>query len=168
MDILTRNTIRLSSITIGFMAVAAVFALGVMGSMAAASAQPETYRTVAGTGIGTITVNNVTVENVALDFSASTNASGEKIVDGAFTMTNSNGEVIGSGTVDAGQLEDEDFQLKGALGANGIMGVNSGKDFKLSGKIGVDVPVNFDGRLPGGGCRGSFTATVEPIDSEPT
>ena len=142
MDILTRNTIRLSSITIGFMAVGAVFSLGVMGSMAA-SAQPETYRTVAGTGIGTITVNNVTVENVALDFSASTNASGEKIVDGAFTMTNSNGEVIGSGTVNAGQLEDNDFQLKGPLGANGIMGVNSGKDFKLSGKIGVDVPGQF-------------------------
>jgi hypothetical protein len=168
MDSPTRNAIRIPFLMIGFMALAAVFSLGVLGSMAKASAQPETYRTVTGTGIGTITVNNVTEENINIDFSAATNASGEKIVNGAFTMTRLNGEVIGSGTVESGELGDDDLQLKGILGANGILGVNGGKDFKIISKIGVDAPVKFDGRLPGGGCRGSFTAMVEPMDAEPT
>ena len=70
--------------------------------------------------------------------------------------------------MESGELGDDDLQLKGTLGANGILGVNGGKDFKITGKVGVDVPVKFDTKLPGGGCRGSFTATVSPMDAEPT
>lgn len=168
MHSLKRMTTRLPSITIGFMALAAVFSLGIMGSMVQASAAPESYQGITGTGVGTVNVNNVNLDNVSIDFSASTGADGKKIIDGAFTMTSAAGEVVGAGTINAGHLGGNNFQLDGTLGANGILGVNGGKDFKIIGKVGVDVPVKFDSRLPGGGCRGSFTATVAPMDVEPT
>ena len=53
------------------------------------------------------------------------------------------------------------------LGANGVLGVASGNDFVIKGKLGSDSPISFDSRLPGGGCRGFFIGTVLLV-AEPT
>jgi len=120
--------------------------------------QPCTNCSITGSGIGTITCSDGSVNQGSITFFAS--KQGTQMIGKVSVVTSSGGGLVGTGSITGGKIGNGIYTLTGN-DSFGICGTSGSAPFTISGITGPSVPIAFSWVHSGGAKdAGSFAGTV--------